>query len=133
MPSPKLRRPTLRMLDGGDIGEYWSADNAQFEATNPNFIQRVGRQLNPVTGFGSNLGQLHDAVGQGHPLDAAVAVASSIPGFAAMRNVAVPGAGLVKATVQNLPSLRSTFTSAGYDEANAEPLPPAQPRRRLIR
>jgi len=123
--------PSLREQLFGNIGPYWSAQNAEFEASNPSFAQRVGRQLNPMTGFGSNLGQLHDALGQGNFGDAAAAAALSLPGFAAVRSVATPAAGVVKSAVQSLPSLRGTLApmvgtaiaGAAYDEANAEPLP----------
>ena len=47
------------------IGPAWSESNAQFEATNPNFVQRVGRSINPLTGFGSSLGAMHDAASAG--------------------------------------------------------------------
>lgn len=137
------RARPLRLRDGGEpflgnVGPYWSEQNAQFESTNPNFAQRVVRQVNPVTGFGSNLGQLHDAVSNGQPGNAAMAVAQSAPGFAAMRSVVTPALGLVKAGIQSIPSLRATAAhvlgaaaaGAAVDDLQAEPLPPKKPIRR---
>ena len=65
-------KPELFFADGGavqefsdSVGGYWSSDNAQFEAGSPSTMQRVGRALNPVTSFGSAIGAMHDAAGQG--------------------------------------------------------------------
>lgn len=48
---------------GRDTGEYWSQDNAQFEATDPGFGNRVVRAINPMTSFGSAVGAMSDAEG----------------------------------------------------------------------
>ena len=77
-----VKKQTLRMEDGGSIGSnigpYWSKSNADFNATDPNFAQRVLRQVNPVTGLGSIVGQFHDNVSNGNfgqaGLDAMAAV-----------------------------------------------------------
>lgn len=88
-------KPELFFADGGavqefsdSVGGYWSSDNAQFEAGNPSTMQRVGRALNPLTGFGSAIGAMHDAAGQGDVAGMGLAAAQAIPVFGAMRAVA---------------------------------------------
>lgn len=107
----------LRLRDGGgifdNVGPYWSNSNAEFESTNPNFPQRVARQLNPITGLGSNLGQMHVAASTGSLPRAAMAVAGAVPAFAAMRAVAGPAVGASKEAVMSMaPSLRATLRNA---------------------
>ena len=54
------------LANGGVIrnaAEYWADDNAQFEKTNPEFVDRVVRAVNPMTGFGSAMGAMHTAAG----------------------------------------------------------------------
>ena len=68
-PPPPAPKETKGLADGGPnmlqrgvnaVGDYvgrigpaWSESNAQFEATNPSFGQRMDRALMPHTGFGS--------------------------------------------------------------------------------
>ena len=124
----------LSLRDGGglfaNVGPYWSASNAEFEATNPNFPQRVVRQLNPVTGLGSNLGQMHDAASTGSLPQAAMATVGALPMFAALRSVAGPAVGATKEAVMRVvPSLRATLRNgvigagvqATSDELQAAP------------
>lgn len=79
--------PQLR--NGGDlgtsIGEYWSGDNAKFEAGNPGMMARVGRSLNPMTGLGSAVGAMHDGASKGSFRDMGIAVAQAVPAFAAAK------------------------------------------------
>lgn len=67
---------------GRTTGEYWAEDNARFEKTDPNFGDRVWRGLNPITGLGSALGQVHSGMSNGDFLGAAFGGLQSIPGFA---------------------------------------------------
>lgn len=87
--------PELFFADGGqvpgmmeNVGQYWSKDNADFEATSPGIIQRGARALNPLTGFGSAVGAMHDAASQGDVTDMGIAAVQAIPVFGAMRAVA---------------------------------------------
>ncbi|WP_374257895.1 hypothetical protein [Aquabacterium sp.] len=72
------------------VGGYWSNSNKEFEATNPGVGERFGRALNPVTGFGSAVGAMYDAAGNGSARDAAIAAAQAAPMFASMK--ALPAA-----------------------------------------
>ena len=93
-------KPLISVLEnfGKTTGDYWSNDNAQFEASNPNLVDRVGRALNPLTGFGSALGAMSDAASEGFPpLATALALWQSLPTFGAVRSVATPAVGAIKA------------------------------------
>ena len=93
-------KPLISVLEnfGRTTGDYWSKDNAQFEASNPNLVDRVGRALNPLTGFGSALGAMSDAASEGFPpLATALALWQAIPVFGAVRSVATPAVGAIKA------------------------------------
>lgn len=91
------RAAGLRFQDGGQlrenpvgeymrrVGEEWSRSNADFEGGNPGVMQRVGRAVNPLTGFGSSVGAMYDAAGSGDVTGMALAAGSSIPAFAAAR------------------------------------------------
>jgi len=107
------------MADGGIINnaaEYWADDNAQFEKTNPEFVDRVVRALNPMTGVGSAMGAMHTAASSGDVPGMVMAGATAIPAFGVLR--AVPAVGAAKATVA--PSLRKTMASlVGGATANA--------------
>ena len=82
---------------GRSTGEYWSKDNAEFEATDPNLAQRAIRTVNPLTSVGSAAGAMHDAASNGDALGAVAALGSALPLFAATRGYkpmfdAAPGA-----------------------------------------
>ena len=85
---------TQSYADGGlvnplaGVGEYWSNSNAQFEAQNPNLLQRGVRAINPVTGLGSAVGAMHDGASAGSTRDMAIAALQAVPVFGAMRAVA---------------------------------------------
>ena len=123
--------PEMFFADGGavfnpltGVGEYWSQDNAQFEAGNPGLGDRALRAVNPMTGFGSALGAMHDAAGQGDAAGAGLAALQAVPVFGAMRAVApaiktaagfVPSAGKTAAAMAG-----STAAGVGIDEAQAQ-------------
>lgn len=67
---------------GRSTGDYWAQDNAAFEKTHPSLPARFVRAVNPMTGFGSALGAMHDAAGAGFPAkDTAIALMQSVPSF----------------------------------------------------
>lgn len=108
------------------VGGYWSNSNKEFEATNPGVGARFDRALNPVTGFGSAVGAMYDAAGNGSARDAAIAAAQAAPMFAAMKVVPaakslLPTAPQVAASVGKTASKVANSTSAGVvaDEAQA--------------
>lgn len=68
-------------------GDYWSADNAKFDATNPTFLEKVGRSVNPMTAFGSAMGQMHDAASQGDLLSMALTAVGAVPAFGVMKPI----------------------------------------------
>lgn len=72
---------------GDSVGQYWMADNARFERTNPSFGARLVRGVNPVTGFGSALGSMYEAAGQGSPAGMGIAALSAMPMFAYGRSI----------------------------------------------
>lgn len=105
--------------NGGIINnaaEYWANDNAEFEKTNPNIGRRLVRAINPVTGFGSAMGAMHTAAGNGDVPGMAMAGISAIPAFGVMRMV--PAAGAMKAYA--VPgAARSAAAVAGQGVSNA--------------
>lgn len=80
-----------------DTAEYWANDNAEFEKSNPSFGKRVVRAVNPATSFGSAVGAMHTAAGNGDIPGMAMAGISAIPAFGLMRMA--PAAGAMKAAV----------------------------------
>lgn len=115
--------PQLR--DGGDlgttIGEYWSGDNARFEAGNPGMMARVGRSLNPMTGLGSAVGAMHDGASKGSFRDMGVAAAQAVPAFAAVKTAKTIAGPAVMAdgarTAKHVAAVSAG--SAGVDKAQA--------------
>ena len=94
---------------GRSIGEYWSRNNAEFEAQNPSIIDRVARTVAPNTGFGSAVGNMYDAVGNGNTIDAILAAVEAAPLFAAKY---IPKTdGMVKA----VPDILKTTKRVGRD------------------
>lgn len=108
---------------GRSTGEYWSQDNAAFEHGNPSLLARVTRSVNPMSGFGSALGAMHDAAGAGFPAkDTAIALMQAAPSFGSV----IARKGLTSIDVMNdyLKTL-STFAagtgaSVAADEAQAK-------------
>ncbi|WP_296277881.1 hypothetical protein [Pseudomonas sp. UBA7530] len=100
-------------LDG--VGEYWSESNANFEAGNPTLLERGTRALNPVTGFGSALGAMHDAAGSGDLPGMGVAALQSVPIFGAVRAVAPT----LKTAAGAVPSLGKTALGTGASVAGS--------------
>ena len=107
---------------GTDTGSHWSRDNAVFEQTNPAFQDRVLRAVNPMTSFGSALGNMHDAAGKGFPLaDTATALLQALPTFGAVRVINTPAQGAIKASqsIKDL-TLRNLLASSGVSSAIEE-------------
>lgn len=113
----------LYFADGGLIdsaAQYWANDNAQFEAENPSFGSRVVRALNPATAFGSAMGAMHTAAGNGDKTGMALAAAQAVPVFGAMRSVVTPAMGAVKAARAMAPNAAQTGVAiAGSGAAGA--------------
>ena len=70
-----------------NVGQYWADDNAEFERSNPTGLQRAWRGVNPMTGLGSALGDMHTAAGQGDLGGMAMAGVQAIPGVGALKPV----------------------------------------------
>ena len=115
---------------GTTTGDYWSKNNADFEAANPTVGDRALRAMNPMTSFGSALGSMKDAAAAGFPpRDTAIAVMQSLPTFGSVLTKAgSAAAGAAKAipaiTVNDyLKTLRtfalSAASSAAADEVQA--------------
>lgn len=101
------------IIDYADrVGPTWSESNAQFEQTDPKFIDRVGRAINPLTGFGSALGAMHDAAGNGDITGMGVATLQAMPLLAPVNIAkAIPAAGVVKAGQVMNPSVPATVAA----------------------
>lgn len=122
----------LQVLDGfgRSTGDYWSKDNAAFEASNPSIGNRVVRAINPVTGFGSAVGAMRDAAGNGFdPRDTAIALMQALPSFGSV----IAKAGVATGAVKDIPIklvndylktlgsfAASTGLSVAADEAQAK-------------
>jgi len=64
------------------VGGYWSDSNREFDSTNPSFLERAFRTINPVTGLGSAVGSMYDYAGKGDTLGMGLSTASAVPLFA---------------------------------------------------
>lgn len=103
-------RPVEGFING--IGQYWSNDNAEFERGNPSIASRIGRAINPLTSFGSALGAMHDAAGNGDKIGMGLAAAQAIPAFGAIRTISSPAFGAIKAAAaRSAPDLAKTGAS----------------------
>ena len=97
---------------GRSTGDYWSQDNAEFESTNPSLPARFVRSVNPMTGFGSALGAMHDAAGMGFPPeDTAIALMQSVPSFGSV----IARKGLTGLALAN--NYRKTLSAFGTGNA----------------
>lgn len=92
-----------------DSAEWWANDNKRFEEQNPSLLSRVGRVINPLTGFGQAMGDVHTRSGQGDLAGSALAGLSGVPVFGAMKLVQTPGIGAVKAGVKEASNLAALF------------------------
>lgn len=109
------------------VGPYWSQSNKDFESTNPSMLNRIVRNINPLTSFGNALGQWSDAVNEGSLMGMGLAAASAFPVTAATKLVQIPGKGLIKPFEKFTPNSVKTATkliggaavSSGVDSAQA--------------
>lgn len=114
-----------------NAADYWAKDNAQYEKTNPGLGSRVVRGLNPMTALGSAMGSMQDAAGNGDTRGMGVSLLQSLPMFGALKAVATPAAGAVKAGMASAPawgrtaglSVGSATGLAMADEAQAQGKP----------
>lgn len=90
------------------VGEAWAESNAEFEQTKPSFGARVVRAINPLTGFGSALGAMHNAAGQGDIPGMSLAAIQSVPAAAFTKVVSIPAQGLVKSASTTVPAIGKT-------------------------
>lgn len=111
---------------GRTTGDYWSQDNAQFESTDPSFGNRVVRAINPMTSFGSAVGAMSDAAGNGfNPRETGLALLQALPTFGGALSKSIAGVGAVKAgkkvtDISLEKMLGGAVVSAGIDEAQAQ-------------
>ena len=104
---------------GRSTGEYWSQDNAAFDKGNPSLLARAARSMNPMSGFGSALGAMHDAAGAGFPAkDTAIALMEAVPSFGSV----VARKGITSIDVMNnyLKTLSTFAAGAGASVAAEE-------------
>ena len=127
-----LGRGMYKAVDrfGRTTGDYWMKDNADFEATNPSIGDRILRSVNPMTGFGSAIGAMSEAAGNGFPLrDTSIALLQALPTFGRVSTMAgSAAAGAAKAIpaimandyLKTLSALAlNTAASVAADEAQA--------------
>lgn len=101
----------------GSIGPYWSNSNANFEASKPSMLDRVGRAINPMTSLGSALGSVHDAASQGSVSGMALGALGALPMMGATKagngalGLAFKNAGDAYAPV--IPSMYHTLRNFG--------------------
>ena len=109
---------------GRDTGQAWSQSNAQFEAGGPTLLDRAGRSLNPMTGFGSALGAMHDGANGGSPRDMGVAFLQALPLFGATKLASLPLSATRDALVLAQPTLQKmatgTAASVAVDKLQAQ-------------
>lgn len=118
------------------VGQYWADDNAEFERSNPTGLQRAWRGVNPLTGFGSALGSMHSAAGQGDLGGMAEAGIQAIPGVGALRPI-MPFAKGAASKLRSQGGGRGPYSGAnpppGYkpaaDRVPSGPLPGATTRQ----
>lgn len=115
---------------GRTAGGYWSQNNAEFEQGDPTLLARAVRAINPMSGFGSAVGAMHDAASKGFPVaDTTVALLQSLPTFGATKAVNTIGSGAIKSGSAISPDLLKTLlsfavgtgASVGADAAQATP------------
>ena len=104
------KKPENRLFES--TAKYWAADNAQFEKTDPTLLDRIGRSLNPLTGIGSAIGEMHTTSGEGDGVGMALAGLSAVPAFGAVRAVTIPGKGLIKASTSMVSDVNKTAGKA---------------------
>lgn len=98
-------------------GEYWSEDNARFEAGQPNALERVVRSVNPMTALGSAMGSMRDAASDGNKLAMALSMFGALPVFGAARPVQRPIEGLIAAGMATASPIKKTMAALGANAA----------------
>ncbi len=92
-----------------DSAKWWADANARYEATDPSFGGRVARTLNPMTGFGSAMGQMHSSAEAGDSTGMALSLLQALPMFGLMRATQIPGKGLTKASTKMVSDPKATL------------------------
>lgn len=92
-----------------DSAKWWADANARYEATNPSFGNRVARTLNPMTGFGSAMGQMHSSAEAGDNVGMAISLLQALPMYGLVRAMQIPGEGLIKASTKMISDPRATL------------------------
>ena len=87
-----------------DVPEYWSESNRAFDAAEPSVFWRAVRVANPVTSFGSALGDMRDSAEDRDGWGMGLAAASALPTFGATALVK----GFLDKVPQAVPSLVGT-------------------------
>jgi hypothetical protein len=92
-----------------NAAQYWADDNARFNATNPSLLRQFERNVNPLTSFGSSMGQMYEAAGNGDVLGMAGAGVQAIP---VLGGVVKPGISLAKGLSAKLFPHRAAIKTA---------------------
>jgi hypothetical protein len=115
------------------VGPAWAQENAAFEQSQPGFVARLARALNPLTGLGSAAGAMHDAAGVGDKVGMGLAGVQGLPVFGALRAVTIPGQGLLKASTAAMPNALATAGAVAGSStlgAGADTYQPEDPNNR---
>lgn len=86
----------LHLQTPRQLGEYWTKDNASFEASNPTLIERFGRYTDPRASFGSAIGTVYERAGNGDIPGVALGFVEGMPLGIFARNTLIAGQGLIK-------------------------------------
>ena len=98
-----------------ESAKWWAEDNARYKATDPSFGSRVARSLNPMTGFGSAMGQMHTSAEAGDSTGMVLSLLQALPMYGVVKAVQVPGKGLTKASTKMVSDLKTTLgIGVGY-------------------
>lgn len=98
-----------------ESAKWWAEDNARYEATDPSFGGRLARSLNPMTGLGSAMGQMHTSAEAGDSTGMVLSLLQALPMYGVVRAMQVPGKGLTKASTKMVSDPKATLgLGVGY-------------------
>ena len=109
-------------------GGYWSKNNAEYEATDPSFLSRMGRTFNPYTGPGSAMGAAYDAGNQGSISGIGLSMLQGLPALGSLKVIGEMGPLAKEVAYRSISDWSKTAQratgaaalSAGIDAAQAD-------------
>lgn len=122
---PILDKYTIQAMKdwGSSVGDYWENSNKEFEKKDPTILDHALRGFNPITGFGSAIGDVSQYSKEGNiPMALLAAGMAALPA----RGFVKPFKGFLDKEISLVPDIVKTLKNIGQNVGSGAVVDEAQ-------